>query len=343
MGCGHHDGDAAFGQFFFGLHRAGIIMVAGIVANVFNLYISAVLVFGNAPPPEALGWFGRAAFAAADALGIEPMGVKGSAVGTVLATALELAIPLVVFLSPSFAAKYGTRSSWRLSWPHIRDILRLGWPGGLMFGNEMVCWGFFMVYLVSGFGREHATAGWIAHQYMSLSFMPAVGLSVACTALVGKYQGMKRSDLASHRAWLCIKAAMVYMGLCAVAFVVFRRELVELFVPEGSDGDTTARLVTLGSAFMIATAAFQVFDAGAMTISGALRGAGDTVVPGVSQVVGAWVIIVGGGLGMVHFAPRLESLGPWIAAAVYIAALCLFLLWRFLGGRWKSIEVVKTG
>ena len=56
-----------------------------------------------------------------------------------------------------------------------------------MFGNEMVCWGFFMVHLVSGFGPQHASAGWIAHQYMSLSFMPAVGISVACTAIVGKY------------------------------------------------------------------------------------------------------------------------------------------------------------
>lgn len=308
-------------QFFFGLHRARVVMVAGVVANAFNVLASYALIFGK--------------------FGLPALGVAGSAIGTVLATAVEAAIPLAVFLGPKMNAALRTRHAWRPSLPHMRDLLRLGWPGGAMFGNEMVCWAVFMVYLVSHFGREHATAGWIAHQYMSLSFMPAVGISVACTALVGKYQGMGRSDLAVHRASLCLKAALVYMGLCAVAFVVFREHLVLFFVPGDTDPDTTHRLVSLGSSFLIATAAFQLFDAGAMTLSGALRGAGDTLIPGLLTVVLSWVLIVGGGFALVEFAPALGSLGPWIAAAAYIALLSLFLLKRFLGGRWKSIRVVR--
>jgi MATE family multidrug resistance protein len=308
-------------QYFFGMHRAGIVMVASVIANAFNIVASYALIFGR--------W------------GMPQMGVAGSALGTVLATVVEFAIPLAVFLGREFHGRYGTRHAWRFSWARSREILSLGWPGGAMFGNEMICWGIFMVYLVSGFGREHATAGWIAHQYMSLSFMPAVGVSVACTALVGRYQGMRRPDLAASRAWLCVRLAVGYMTLCGVLFVVFREPMVRLFIPADSPPEAAETLVRLGSKFMIATAAFQMFDATAMVLSGALRGAGDTVMPGVATIVASWVILAGGGAAMVMLVPRLESLGPWIAAGTYIFVLCVILLVRFLGGRWKGIRLVE--
>jgi MATE family multidrug resistance protein len=329
----------SLGQFFFGMHKPGVVMTAGITANIFNLVVSAILCFGSTAP-ESLGLFGRTTSQMAGWLGIEAMGIRGSAIGTVLATVVEACIPAAVFLGKSMHAQYATRSAWRFSWQHWKDLWRLGWPGGAMFGNEMVCWAFFMVYLVSHFGPQHATAGWIAHQYMSLSFMPAVGLSVACTALVGKYQGMQRSDLAVHRAWLAIRLALVYMGLCGLAFFFFREQLIRFFLRGDTPPEQVEEIIRLGSKFLIATAAFQLFDAVAMTVSGALRGAGDTVVPGVATVVLSWTIIVGGGLALTKWAPHLESLGAWIAAASYIALLCLFLLARFLSGKWKSIKVV---
>ncbi|QYU69997.1 hypothetical protein J4558_07740 [Leptolyngbya sp. 15MV] len=328
------------GQFFYGMQRPMVVMVSGIVANAFNLVCSCVLVFGNGPMPEAFGVFGRACSGIASALGIEPMGIRGSAYGTVLATGLELLIPLALFLGPRMHARYGTRSGWRPSLARIKDLVRLGWPTGATFANEMLCWAFFMVYLVSHFGPLHATAGWIAHQYMSLSFMPAVGLSVATTALVGKYQGMGRSDLAAARAWLGVRVAMVYMGTCGAIFLIFPRTLLSVFIDNDTSPENIATLMGLGTKFLIATAAFQLFDAVAMVISGALRGAGDTLFPGVVTVVLSWAIIVGGGLATVAFLPSLESVGPWIAAAAYIAVLCLVLLARFLTGKWRSITLV---
>lgn len=329
------------GQFFYGMGRPAVVMSAGVIANVFNLVVSCVLVFGNGPMPEALGWFGRVCSAIAGWLGIAPMGIAGSAYGTVLATLLELAIPLAIFLGPKMHARYRTRSQWRPSVARIKELVKLGWPAGATFANEMACWGFFMVYLVSHFGKLHATAGWIAHQFMSLSFMPAVGLSVATTALVGKYQGMGRSDVAVKRAWLGVKVAMVYMGLCAAVFVLFPRQLLSLFIDASTPPEDVETLVRLGTAFLWCTAAFQLFDAVAMVISGALRGAGDTVFPGVMTIACSWIIIVGGGWGMTQVFPGLQSTGPWIAAATYIAVLCVILLARFLTGKWKKIEVVK--
>ncbi len=330
----------AISQFFYGMHKASVVLVAGVAANVLNIFVSAILVFGDGPTPDGLGLFGRVTGSIASTLHIAPQGIAGSAHGTVIATALELAIPLFVFLGPTLNKRYATRAAWRPSWLHIRDIIKTGWAAGLMFGNEMICWGYFMVHLVSSFGRVPASAGWIAHQYMSLSFMPAVGISVAATAIVGKYMGMGRPDIAQRRAWLSVAVAGAYMGTCALLFVIFRVPMVELFVEAGTPPQAAAELVRLGSLMIIAAAAFQVFDAAAMVLSGALRGAGDTVVPGVATVVASWVVIVGGGTAMVRFVPQLESIGPWVAAAAYIIILCAILLVRFLGGRWKSIKLL---
>lgn len=310
----------AIAQFFYGMHKANIVFLAGLVSNIINLALTYALVFGV--------W------------GFPQLGIAGSAIGTVIATAVELTIPLALFLGPRYNALYRTRSAWRPSLRHIKDLVRLGWPGGAMFGNEMLCWSYFMVYLVGHFGKLHSSAAWIAHQWMTLSFMPAVGISVAVSAAVGKCMGMGRPDLARQRAFLGLKVALVYMGLCAILFVLFRHDMIGLFIKSGTTAEDAEVLVRLGSQMLIATAAFQLFDATAMTLSGALRGAGDTILPGIVTVILAWVMIVLGGNLFVRFAPSLESIGPWIAAALYIASLCIFFLARFLSGRWQTIRLI---
>jgi MATE family multidrug resistance protein len=155
--------------------------------------------------------------------------------------------------------------------------------------------------------------------------------------------GMRRPDLAAQRMYTGLKVALCYMGTCAVLFVVLREEMIGLFIEGETSPEDRATLIRLGSGMLIATACFQLCDAVAMIVSGALRGAGDTVWPGVMTVVLSWTIIVGGGHLMVSQAPQLESIGPWIAAAVYIAALCCMFYARFLSGRWKKIDLVKRG
>jgi len=197
-----------------------------------------------------------------------------------------------------------------------------------------------MVYFVGHFGPDHSTAGWIAHQWMSLSFMPAVGISVAVTAVVGKCMGMGRPDLAEKRAKLGLALAMGYMGLCAVLFVVLRGPLVGLFIDANTPPERVEVLMALGGKFLILTAVFQLFDAIAMTLSGALRGAGDTIFVGIVTVISSWVVIVGGGWVTVTYFPAWESTGPWVAAAAYIICLSVFVLGRFWGGKWKAIKLV---
>ncbi|MCG3122013.1 MAG: Multidrug resistance protein NorM [Phycisphaerales bacterium] len=333
-----------FSQFFYGMHMPGVVLVAELGANLTNFVLNSIFIYGPVAPAASGigvldGWYGLTS-STAQSLGIPRMGVRGAAMGTVCATVVELAIPMAVFLSPRFNRLYNTRAAWKPSLKPIKDILRIGWPGGLMFGNEMICWGFFMVYLVGEFGEFHSNAGWIAHQWMSLSFMPAVGISVAITAVVGKCMGARRPDLAARRAWLGLALAAGYMATMGLLFVVFREPMVRFFISGQTPPDDARQIIEVGTSFMIAAATFQLFDGIAMSLSGALRGAGDTVWVGVVTVVLSWTVIVGGGLALVRFAPSLGSVGPWIAASAYIVLLAVVCLYRFLSGEWKHIRLV---
>jgi multidrug resistance protein, MATE family len=330
-------------QYFYGLHRPAVVMVASIVGNVVNLIGNSFLIYGPVAPTTGVGWLDawfQFTAGVCQSLGIERMGVAGSAYATLFATMVELSISGAVFVFGKRSRELRTCEHWRPSLKPMKEVASLGWPGALMFGNEMICWALFMVYLVGQFGTNHSTAGWIAHQYMSLSFMPTVGISVAITAMVGKAMGMGRPDVAAARAWLGMRVAAAWMTLCAIVFVVFREGLIRSFVDRATEPAVVEELVKIGSGFLIATAAFQFFDGIAMSLSGALRGAGDTRWPGVVTVVLSWVFVVGGGFALVKFWPALGSIGPWAAAASYIIVLSFALVWRFRAGHWRSIKLV---
>ncbi|MFB3431435.1 MAG: MATE family efflux transporter [Phycisphaerales bacterium] len=330
-------GSRSLGHFFYGIHKPSVVMVSAITGNIVNVLLCNYLVLGRVglPFPGAewqSGW--------------EGMGVLGAALSTVAGGVVELIIPFALFLSRKTDAQYHTRRAWRYSFVHVKDILRIGWPAGLMSANELVCWFVFMTGFVAHFDKPgepavNNAAGWITLQYMHLSFMPAVGISIALTAIVGKYIGAKRLDIAVKRAWLGLGMTVVYMSICAALFVIFRHDLVRLFVGADYDPEVAAEIIEIGSTLLILAAAFQLFDAVAISLSGVLRGAGDTVWPGAVTMILSWGIIVGGGKYFITYHEDLGSLGPWIAAAAFIIALSIAFFARFLGGKWKHMKILR--
>ncbi len=323
----------AISNFFFGLHRPRVVLVATIIGNVANLSANYVLIFG--------------------AFGFPEWGLFGAAVGTVFGTMIELILPLAVFLGPKMNRELQSRAAWKPELKVVTQILRVGWPRGLTFANEMVCWAIFMSVIVGTFGEDHMTAGWIALKYMHLSFMPAVGISVAVTAVVGRYIGAGQPEIANHRAYLGVKLAMGYMFFCAVCFVVFRETLTSWFVktPDAAayandpvqaatDAAQAANVLQIGMRLLICAAVFQIFDAVAITLNGALTGAGDTLWPGVANVIASWICIVGIGWMLAIFMPQLESVGPWIGAALFITTLGITFFLRWRAGGWRKIKLV---
>lgn len=326
-------GARAISQFFYGLHRPMVVTWSTIAGNIVNVLANFVLIFGERGLPE-LGLPGIP--------GTPALGVTGAAIGTVIGTSVEFVLPMIVFLGPKLSRELRTRADWRPDFAAMRSLLRLGWPNAAQYGNELICWSIFMTVLVGMFGTNHLAAGWIALAFMHLSFMPAIGFSVAATSLVGRYIGAGRPDLAAQRARIAVGVAVVYMTTCAILFVVFRHALVGLFISADTDPAMAAEVARIGAMLLICAAVFQTFDAFGLVYSGALRGAGDTVFPGMLVMVLSWLLIVGGGWLAIALAPGLESLGPWIAAAIYISVTGVALAVRFESGRWKRIRLIPV-
>ncbi|RMH25320.1 MAG: MATE family efflux transporter, partial [Planctomycetota bacterium] len=241
-------------HYFYGVHRPTPVLAATIAGNVVNLALDWVLIFGH--------------------LGFPALGVEGAAIATIIGGMVEFGIEFTVYLSPAYHRAFGTRAGQRFDRRRVREIWRLGWPGAVAWMNELICWGVFMAVLVGSFGAAHNAAGWIALRYMQLSFMPAVGMSIAVTAVVGRRLGAGDRAGAAARAWAGLRLAMVYMGGFAVVFVVFREPLVRLFLTFSAEPTPQQqRVITIGVDLMILAAVFQLFDAVAIVMAGALRGA----------------------------------------------------------------------
>lgn len=329
MGRGLH-------HYFFGLHRPKVVTVAAIAGNTTNIIVNYALIFGSAGVAITVG---ESTLTLPGVPGMPALGVYGAAIGTVVGTFVEALIPGLVFFFP-LNKEFKTRSAWRPRWKPMRNLIKVGWPAALQYGNELVCWAAFMTILVGHFGENHITAGWATLRFMHLSFMPAVGFSVAATSLVGKYIGAKQPDLAVHRTRVALKLAVSYMSVCAIIMFVFRRPLIGVFVGGDVTPEQAADIINIGSSLMICAAFFQTVDALGIIYTGALRGAGDTVFPSVVTALYSWLFIIGGGYALIVLRPEWGSVGPWIGAAVFIIAFGLTMAWRFETGRWRKIKLL---
>jgi len=309
------------GFYFYGMHKPSVVFIASLLGAATNIVLNYALIFGH--------W------------GLPELGLRGAAIATVMASAAEFALPMAIFCSPWWARKLHVFADWRPSKRIIGEIVRIGWPGGVMVGNEMACWAIFMAVIIGRMGEAHSAASWIALRYMTLSFQPTLGLQMAVSAVVGKHIGARDRAAAEHRAWLGMKIGMAYMSSCALLMVVFRRPMVEFFITAQYES-IAPQVLVVGGAVMICAAFFQLFDAMAIIMAGALRGAGDTIWPGLVTAVLSWTFIIGAGWTIAILRPEWGAVGPWIGAALFITSLGIAMVWRFARGPWREIDLVQS-
>jgi MATE family multidrug resistance protein len=301
----------AMSEFLRGIHRPGIVFV-GSVGGVFaNFFFNWLLIYGN--------W------------GFPAMGVAGAAWGTNAAVCVELLVMAAYVMRPSIARLFNTYD-WALRRDLFVRLLRVGVPAGFQLICDIVAWTVFLNVIVAGFGTAALSANSFAFSYMHVCFMPAIGVGAAVTALVGKYIGMGRPDIAARRAHLGFVVCAIYMISSGALLFLFRDELIGLFSKD-------PEVLRIGGRIMLFVALYQIFDAMFVVYVGALRGAGDTLVPAVVQTVLVWTIVVGGGVMISRVAPEWGVVGPWTLATFFGACLGVFLLARFLRGRWKQIRL----
>jgi putative MATE family efflux protein len=304
--------------------------VTGLLAmtfqNVVNIAVAFMLVSGTGPFP-AMGWRGLA---------------YGAAAGYV-STATIIFSRLVI-------GRYGLRFQLRLLKPDldlIRRLLRIGIPGGIDVMSIAGCQ-FWFLSIVNRLGNAAAAAHGVAITIESLSYLPGAAFQVAATTLVGQNLGAGDERRAVRSVATAAGAALGIMSLSAIAFYLGADWLAVQFV--GRDQPEIASR----AAMLVRIVAFgQPPLAILMVVNGALRGAGDTRWTLVTtcigfllvriplaywlawdqfhiQLFGAEMTVHGWGLGV---------RGAWYAMVIDLVVRCLLVLYRFLNGAWKRIEV----
>ncbi len=279
-------------------------LVAILVANLANVVFNWALIYGN--------------------LGCPALGIRGSAIATGLSRTV-----LALGLAGWVVARGLHRDAW-VPWSRaafdangLRTILRYGIPIGLQFGLEI--WAFNASgMLAGGLGKIPLAAHIIVLRLSSLSFMMPVGISIAAATRVGNLIGADRRRRAQKAAFIALGAGGAVMTIAAVAFVVFRHVLPQVFTDDVS-------VIALAASVLPIAAAFQLFDGVQCVGAGILRGIGTTRPAAVINLVGfyafalplGWTLANPLGLGLA---------GIWwgLAAGLGIVAVLLagWVTWR---------------
>ncbi len=302
------------GSFFLGLHRPMVQVIAGITGNVLNLLLDYILIFGH--------------------FGFPALHLLGAAIATLTASIISLLIVGWFFVRWHHEMGTSMRQLWKISPPELLQLLRVGLPAGAQIAGDIFCWTIFTLAWVDHFGPDAAEAQSAVMRYVSISFMPAVGLGNAVTALAGNRIGNQDIPGAMLAVKWGIRLAITYMGICGLIFWLGRGMLASVFL-------SNPEALAIAEKILIFSAIFQIFDAMNVIFISALRAAGDTVIPSIITLGSALLISVIGG-GIVTFeVPQLGVNGPWIMATIYIcfSGMANFTWWSI--GRWKRIDLLK--
>lgn len=291
--------------------RTPLWIVLGTV--VLNFILDPLLILGLGPVPA--------------------MGVAGAAVATVITQALSAIIGLKIL----FSGRYGIQLKWpqmRPDFPLLWRLFSLGGPTAVEQSTRALGM-MLMTTLVAGFGTVTLAAYGIGTRILSFVIIPALGLSQATSALVGQNVGAGKLDRAEKTALLSTLIAFVSLTLVGVLVAIFAEPLVAVFVPDGqqviSEGAHFLRLMALTFGLMGAQ----------LVITGAFRGAGDTVVAMVIALVSLWMLQFPLAWLLAE-RTSLDEVGIWLAYPIQNVITALVAWYWFRSGRWKQRNLLNS-
>ncbi len=280
------------------MHRVAPVLWAIGVANLLNIALNRLLIFGG--------------------LGIPAMGVAGSAWATTISRIVTLPLllyfarrELIPLLRPWLPA------AARLA--PLRAMLRIGLPIGVQLELEMSA--FAAVALLMGrFGTIQVAGHQIALNLASLTFMVPMGIGMGAAVLAGNAVG--RADAPGLRAAsrAALGTGVAFMSCTALLFLVLPGLLAGIYTNDVAVLGFAATLLPIAGVF-------QVFDGVQVVAAGILRGLGDTRAPMLINLAG----FTGVGLSMslyLGFHTSLGAIGLWWGLVIGLATVAGILLIR---------------
>ncbi len=292
-------------------------MRVSVIANITNIVGNYALIFGNFGLPE--------------------LGLWGAALATSLSRILEVALLGLALFSRRSPVKFRVNDLRRVTGEALKRLLRVATPAAV---EPIVMHSGFLVYtwVVAGLGTAVLAGHRIAITIESISFMPGMGIAIACSTIVGQCLGAGSPEGANLGRREATRLAMWGMSALGFLFVLFPSQLAGLFLPPdmNSGGVSKDAIISLAAGAIAFGAIRQPFLGLTMVYVGALRGAGDTRSPVLVAAIGVWLVRVPLSLLL---APVYGLMGVWFATGVDWAVCAVAGWWILRRGGWRRIRL----
>lgn len=306
----------AFKQCSDGLSMTKYPMYATIIANVVNIVLNYVFIFGK--------W------------GFPQLGIVGAAVGTLASRIIMLGYLWFLMSQHYKSREYVLRIKLlELSKRMLKKLLGLGFPSALQMFFEVAI--FTAAIWLSGIlGKNPQAANQIALNLSSMTFMVAMGFGVAAMIRVGNQKGLRRFRELRRIAFSIFLVTILFSMVFAIVFLIFNGELPKIYLDE-QDPEKFAdnfQVLTIAAKLLLIAAIFQISDGVQVVVLGALRGMQDVMIPTLITFVAYWLI----GFPISYYLSMYTeygSSGIWIGllAGLTVSALLLFIRFNILSRR----------
>jgi putative MATE family efflux protein len=262
----------------------------------------------------------------------EGYGVTGAAISTILAQGLASAIGLGILIRGKHGIKIMPKH-FKLNFELCKKMFLLGLPASIE--QSMKALGLsIMSFLVASFGTLVIASYGIGIRILTFVIIPAFGLSMATSTLVGQNIGAGKTDRAEKIAIRSSQIGFVVLTILGLLAFIFATTLATTFIPGNPE-------VIKGAANFIRFLSFSFPLIGTVLVfNGVFQGAGNTRMPMMLSLISLWVFEFPLSY-ILSKHTELHETGLWIAVPVanLLSALIAFAYFKL--GRWKTIKLIK--
>lgn len=299
-----------FKQFAEGISNTRIAMVITLAANIINIGLNYILIFGK--------------------LGAPHMGLMGAGWATLISRILMPIIFICVFVYLPFFKNYKqVYLSTKVELKKVWELIKIGFP----IGGQMVIevFAFSMGAIMMGWVNKEAMA---AHQVViaivSVTYMMSSGLGSAATIKVSTYRGAEDWTNLKTSAYAIVHKVILFMMLTGITFVLVRNVLPSIFSDE-------VEVLQVAAQLMIVAGVFQIFDGLQVVWLGILRGLEDVKAPTIITFV-TWILLAMPISYICAFVLEMGPVGIWVGYLAGLVIASIWLRYRFRGLYKKMIS-----
>jgi len=310
----------AFKQFSDGLSMTKYPMYATIIANIVNIILNYIFIFGK--------------------FGLPAYGIIGAAYGTLISRFIMVIYLWFLLANKERSKRFVTNIKILvLESTMLKKITSLGAPSAMQMFFEIVI--FTAAIWLSGLlGKNPQAANQIALNLSSMTFMVAMGLGVAAMVRVGNQKGLLKFKELRRIAFSIFLFAIILAVVFAILFFIFRFQLPKIYVDlsDVSNLNDSIEVVNIAAKLLLIAAIFQISDSVQVVVLGALRGLQDVNIPTLITFVSYWII----GFPISYFLGKeniLGSVGIWIGLLAGLSSASILLYLRF---NYLTLKLIKT-